>query len=520
MTLDQDGYEAAVQTHLGHLVGLEPGSGTVPGIAFGVIRDGILVHSGGLGVTSLAPMDQGALPQVSADLSEPTVDTVFRIASMTKSFTAATLLSLRDDGLLDLDGRVASVLPEFDRPGWNREVTIRHLMTMSAGFPTDDPWGDRQQALEVTQFRSFIADRLTPAWRPGECFEYSNLGYAMLGLVIEQAVDHPYRRVVRERVLDRWGLRSTGFDTGEIRDVPIATGYARRSDEWVAEPIDGYGAFAPMGGLLSTITDLARWVGVLSQTTDPSMLDMQSGQRFVDAVAPKADEAAAPSVRAPEVRHYGFGLFEELLPYGRSVFHSGGYPGYGSHMRWHPASGLGVVALGNRTYAPMGKFAARLLADLVAAERVSDAATAPEYWRRGVLARAMAVAEQLTDYWDDQLVEEWFADNMALDAPLTFRRETLESLTSTTGPFQRDVSVTPRAPSPTEATWWLKGREGAAVRVDLLLSPHPDPKIQMLSWTRVDRARQTDADADGELSWPPVQPARTQINPRSVSTNI
>jgi len=508
MALDQDDFEAAVRTHLRHLVGEEPGSGTVPGIAFGVLRGGDLVHAGGFGVTSLA------------EARTPTVDTAFRIASMTKSFTAATLLSLRDDGLVDFDGRVASVLPEFDRPGWNREVTIRHLLTMSAGFPTDDPWGDRQQALEVTKFRSFIADRLTPAWRPGECFEYSNLGYAMLGLVIEQVAGQPYRKVVRERVLDRWGLQATGFDAIEIGDVPVAAGYARRGDEWVLEPIDGYGAFAPMGGLLSTITDLATWVGALSQTTSPSLLEMQSGQRFIDAVTPKADETAEASARAPEVRHYGFGLFEELLSYGRSVFHSGGYPGYGSHMRWHPASGLGVVALGNRTYAPMGKFAARLLADLVASEGAGDAATAPEYWRRDALAQAVAVAEQLTDRWDEQLVDEWFADNMALDAPLPFRRATLETLTSETGPLTRDASVGPRAPSPTEATWWLVGRAGARVRVDLLLSPHPDPKIQMLTWTRIDRVGQTDADAAGDLTWPPAEPARTQINPRSASTNI
>jgi len=109
---------------------------------------------------------------------------------------------------------------------------------------------------------------------------------------------------------------------------------------------------------------------------------------------------------------------------------------------------------------------------------------------------------------------------MALDAPLEFRRQTLQELQRATGPLEWDASMAPKAPSPAEATWWLAGEGGARVRVDLLLSPHPEPKIQMLSWTRVDRAGQTGADAAADLSWPPVEPARTQINPRSVSTNI
>ena len=150
----------------------------------------------------------------------------------------------------------------------------------------------------------------------------------------------------------------------------------------------------------------------------------------------------------------------------------------------------------------------------------ADGASAPDFLSGGTLAQAVAVAERLTARWDEALVNEWFADNMALDAPLQFRRETLETLLRATGPLDRDDTVAPKAPAPTEATWWMAGREGARVRVDLFLSPHPEPKIQMLNWTRVDRVGQTDTDAAADLSWPPVEPARTQINPRSVSTNI
>ena len=224
MALDQhDLLRMRSSTHLSHLVGEEPGSGTVPGIAFAIVRNGDVVHSGG----TRRDFADRAWAAPGSWWSGANHRTAFRIASMTKSFTAATLLSLRDDGLLDFDARVATLIPEFDRPGWNSEVTVRHLMTMSAGFPSDDPWGDRQQSLDVGRFRSFIADRLAPTWRPGECFEYSNLGYAMLGLVIRRRTGSCTAGRTRT-CLDRSASSATGFDETELGGVPVAAGYARR----------------------------------------------------------------------------------------------------------------------------------------------------------------------------------------------------------------------------------------------------------------------------------------------------
>ena len=112
----------------------------VPGFAWGIVADGALVHAGGSGTR-----------RVGEDL-RPDDDSVFRIASMTKSFTAATVLLLRDDGLLGLDDPVPRHVPDVDLRGPTADappITIRHLLTMSAGLPTDDPWGDRQQGLDL-----------------------------------------------------------------------------------------------------------------------------------------------------------------------------------------------------------------------------------------------------------------------------------------------------------------------------------------------------------------------------------
>src|SRR5690349_18010173 len=129
---------------------------------------------------------------------------------------------------------------------------------MSAGLPTDDPWGDRQQALDQDAFNTFLAGGLELAWAPGTRFEYANLGYAILGSIVARATDRPYRAAVEERLLQPLGLTGTGFDPEHVDASRIALGYHRVDGTWVEQPMDGHGAFASMGGLFSTVRDLAR----------------------------------------------------------------------------------------------------------------------------------------------------------------------------------------------------------------------------------------------------------------------
>ena len=161
----------------------------VPGLAYGVIVDGELVHSRGIGTI-----------RVGED-APPDADSVFRIASMTKSFTAATVISLRDEGRLALDDPIARYVPELaELRGPTRDspvITIRHLLTMASGLATDDPWGDRQQGLDLAAFSDLLRGDLTFAWTPGTRFEYSNLGYGILGRLITNVAGAEYREVVR-----------------------------------------------------------------------------------------------------------------------------------------------------------------------------------------------------------------------------------------------------------------------------------------------------------------------------------
>ena len=176
-----------------------------PGFVYGIVADGDLIHAGARGTL-----------RVGEDAS-PDVDSVFRIASMTKSFTAAAVLLLRDEGRLRLDDPVGRWVPELagltgptaDSP----PITLEHLLTMSAGLPTDDPWGDRQQGLPFDAFASFLRGGVSFGWTPGTRFEYSNLGYGILGRVITAVAGAEYKDVIRDRLLGPLGMDATTFET-------------------------------------------------------------------------------------------------------------------------------------------------------------------------------------------------------------------------------------------------------------------------------------------------------------------
>jgi CubicO group peptidase (beta-lactamase class C family) len=412
----------------------------------------------------------------------PTADSVFRIASMTKSFTAAAILLLRDRGALELDDPIVRHLPwaaTIGAPSDARPISIRDLLTMNAGFPTDDPWGDRQESAPIASFDALVAGGLTFARPPGTGFEYSNLGYALLGRVVTQASGVDYLDFVTRDVLEPLGMHATRFDTSAIDDAVRAHGYARPEGRLVPEPVTSPGAFSPMGGLHSSARDLAVWVrgftapaGARHPLAFASRREMQQGRTFVRSDSRTVDATQQAIV----IWTYGYGLSIDVdSTAGTFVNHSGGYPGFGSHMRWHPGSGFGIVALANKTYAPMRVLAAELLYDVVASyARPVDIAA-------GLLPQtrdAMDVAERLLARWDDALASAHVAENLDLDAPRRFRRETFERVASEIGAFGH-ARQTLSSRSPAHATWRVVGERGEA-ELEIMLTPENPPRLQTL----------------------------------------
>jgi len=467
--------------------------GGQPGLAYGVVIDGELVHAAGLG-----ERDLGGPP--------PDAGTVFRIASMTKSFTASAVLALRDDGALRLDDAAQAYVPELrDWPPVSPDaarISVRHLLTMTAGFPTDDPWGDRQQGLPLDDFAAFLARGVRFNWAPGTRFEYSNLGFAILGRLITAVTGVPYPDYIRDRLLRPLGMTRTGYDAAkfdlaaEQASGGLARGYRRAPGGWSQVPFEPCGAFAPMGGIFSCVTDLSRWVAGFTAAFPPGDPDAggphpvrRATRREMQLPQVLTGWDSSPSfpgdVAVTPPGGYGFGLFVTEHPaLGRIVSHSGGYPGFGSNMCWHPASRTGVIALGNSTYAAMAPLAARLLETVLRRREPPshgyDVALSPEGagpWPETLAARD--AVEQLLRSWDDAAAERLFSPNVAQDAPFAERQRRIALVRERIGDF-RAAGRRPEFDTPAHCRWWLAGERGV-VQVQIQLTPERPPRVQSLS---------------------------------------
>jgi CubicO group peptidase (beta-lactamase class C family) len=464
--------------------------GGQPGVAYGIVAGGELVHSGGSGERWLG----GPTPDAG---------TVFRIASMTKSFTAAAVLALRDEGRLALDDRAEEFVPELrglalpspDSP----PVSLRHLLTMTAGFPTDDPWGDRQQGLPLAEFSAFLAGGLSFAWAPGTRFEYSNLGYAILGRVITAATGRPYPEFVRDRLLRPLGLASSGFEAAEIDARQLARGYRHGPGGWDELGPDGCGAFAPMGGVFSCVADLARWVSGFTGAFPPGEPGTGGAHPLARATRremqlPQVTLAPPPLARLPGdpaesgPAGYGFGLFVEEHPVrGRIASHSGGYPGFGSHMRWHPETGIGVIVLANSTYAAASTLAAGMLEAALRQAAPAPAGgratagyvTSPARPWPETLA-AQHEVNRLLHTWNDVRADRLFSENAAQDEPYPERRRKIDVIVKRIGGFGEDKKRPPEFDSPAHCRWWLRG-DDAVIQAELRLTPERPPRVQSLT---------------------------------------
>jgi CubicO group peptidase (beta-lactamase class C family) len=448
-----------------------------PGLAYGVALDGELLHSGGCGVRDL---ESGVAPDA---------DTAFRICSMTKSFVAVVVLSLRDEGRLDIDAPLAKLVPDLralaeagpDAP----PVTVRQLLTMDAGLPQDDPWADRLMAEDNAWVSAEVFARgATRSRAPGTAFEYSNYSWAALGRVVEAVTGQRHQDLVRERVLEPLGLRSTVWSAGDLPSERVATGYRPADDGFTREvPLADGGYFSALGGLYSSVRDLARWSGVFLDAEPPRDAPERAPvSRATLREMSRARSAFAPGVEWPSLAEppgviaggYGYGLMIWHERDGqRHVGHPGGLPGFGTLMRWVPELGLSVILLANVTYAMCERPVRRAL-ELVARE-----AALPRRAIRldpGLLAARDAV-DGLVRQWDDAAAARLFAPNVDLDRPLAERREELAALAERHGALARDGDV--EAEDALRGSWRLQGERGH-VELAITMAPTVPPLVETL----------------------------------------
>lgn len=439
--------------------------GHAPGGAYAVFDTGRTVYGNGFG-------DRGGG-------QPPTPDTAFRIASCSKSFTAAALLILVERGLVDLDAPIDTLLTVGPLTGpTGREVappTLRQLVGMAGGLPSDDPWADREESLPADDFAALIARGMRFIHAPGQEYEYSNLGFALLGAVIEKVSGTDFVTFVTTELFTPLGLDGIGFDEHVVAPDGVAVGYARVDDGWEAQPFTSPGAFSAIGGVVATPRALARWAGWLSAPATEAEARDQPLSRDSRLLL-QTLQTPNPSAGL-DLEGYGMGLVIDEDPrHGTVVSHKGGYPGFGAHMRWHLESGIGVLALENGRYSTPYLTCRRAL-KLILDETIAPASE-PQVWPEVLTARTSV--ERLLRSWDPSLAAEVFADNVDLDEPLERRAADIAALVEEVQPAAEPLALVDSAPDSRSAAhlaWTVPGRNGS-LRCEISLTPTEPPMIQ------------------------------------------
>jgi CubicO group peptidase (beta-lactamase class C family) len=307
----------------------------LPGMAAGVVHEDALVWSGGPGFADIASRRCGD------------TGTLYRIASITKTFTATAIMQLRDAGRLHLDDPVVAYVPELRTAGSPfgaiETVTIRRLLSHESGLMGDPPGTDwsgpvyeGDPAVNLARAAE-IATTVPPSTQQ----KYSNIGFQLLGEIVTRVSGTPYAQRVRATILDPLGLVSTSFEplSSELA-ARCATGYAARgfSDDLQQSP--AMARSEAEGGLWSCVADLARWISaqftedVLPATT---LAEMHRPRYLGDAAWTEA---------------WGIGWYAVRRESGIWVQHSGGAPGFTSNVCFDPKEQVGAIVLVNGDSSP------------------------------------------------------------------------------------------------------------------------------------------------------------------------
>lgn len=443
-----------------------------PGFAYGIVVDGNLIHSSAIGYSNLEK-------QIKA-----TPRSAFRVASMSKSFTAMAIVQLRDQGKLNLDEPVAKYIPELAKQQYLSPdappITIRHLLTHAAGFPEDNPWGDRQLAIGDSSFTRMIEDGISMSNSPGIAYEYSNLGFAMLGYIIQQVTGMNYGKYITEAILKPLGMNNTWYEYDEVPGEQLALGYRWLDHKWVLQPMLHDGIYGAMGGMISTIEDFSKYAAFHLKAWPPGKEN--NGPIRNSSIREMQHPWNIPSMnlqyRYPGGRPcpimgtyaYGLGWTKDCQERVR-IAHSGGLPGFGSQWCIFPDYGIGIVSFSNVTYANAGFVNIQVLDTLITIAGLKPRAVQPS----DILKKRQKELNALLPDWKGATGSGIFAENFFLDYfPEKLRKEANEIFKSA-GKISSITDII--AENNLRGHYLLKG-EKADVKIYFTLSPEKNPLIQ------------------------------------------
>jgi CubicO group peptidase (beta-lactamase class C family) len=406
---------------------------------------------------------------------------------MTKAFTALTVLKLRDDARLRLDALAEEYVPEMR--GWkyptadSPRIRVRDLLNHAAGFVTDDPWGDRQTPLPEAEFTQLLRAGVPFTRSPGIAYEYSNLGYAILGRIITNVSKRPYAETISGTLLRPLRMESSGFVADAMPAERRALGYRWQDNAWHLEPTLAHGAFGAMGGLQTSANDYAKWVNFLLAAW-PARDGADSKVVARATIRELAEGSNFPRIRDRFGRNpqgcrqaitYGMGMIVAIdCDLGLTLSHSGGYPGYGSHVLLLPNRNVGIFAFANRTYA--GPSTAVWDAAM-ALQKVGLLGRDRELPVGADLARAYRTAGEIYKSGDVMTGGDLLAMNFLLDRDAAGWARDLANLKDQVGDCQTSDLLRPSGELTGDFIWrCTHGR----VKGSLELAPTHPPRIQAL----------------------------------------
>ncbi|HSU12990.1 serine hydrolase domain-containing protein [Longimicrobium sp.] len=294
---------------------------SIPGLSVVIVKDGRVVMERGYGVVN-PPRERAA-----------TARTEYQIASVSKQFTAAAILRLNEQGRLSLDDAVTRYVDGL--PPVYQEVTIRRLLNHTAGVPNFTEFlREFHQPLAPARLVEELASR-TLQFAPGTAFHYSNSGYYLLGLVIEEVTGQGYADYLRDQFFTPLGLGDTHY-CGEL-SAPVPAGFVRsRGGKTVrAAPWDPSVLYAA-GSLCSTAEDLAKWEVALGEGR------VLSPASFREMTTP------APPTETSVRMAYGYGMMVDTTEAGPYLHHDGAVSGFRAQVAWYPEEHMAIVVLMNQ----------------------------------------------------------------------------------------------------------------------------------------------------------------------------
>jgi CubicO group peptidase (beta-lactamase class C family) len=300
----------------------------IPGVAVAVLEQGRLTHAKGYGFADL----EHDVPMRS--------DSICRIASITKQFTAAAILCLVEQGRVKLDDPLSKHVAGFGEIG--DQATVRQLLNHTSGI-TDftsigKAWNDVEQ-LDLAPDRVMDLVRKQPkAFAPGTQWAYNNGGYFLLGMVIEKVAGKSYADYLEHDLLAETGLADTRYGDDQRILKRRAQGYRLVDGVLMNDPLKSMTHPFAAGAIVSTVVDLVRWSEMLAAGS------VVSDESYAEMTAPGVLASGAPT-------GYGFGLFVGEIDDQKAIWHGGGIHGFSSHLAHYVDADVHVAVLANGDFA-------------------------------------------------------------------------------------------------------------------------------------------------------------------------